>query len=226
MCTQLASACARNGMRCAVTLSMVLAALASSTTVLAGVIPIAPPPSVLPGVLESNTDAYRFDEQQVLLGVAVAVDIATPGLYDNSNPDDPGVIPAGTWVRSYFLHRDPVGSAFGVVTGTVISPTKVLGIIFSDANLDATDPLVGALGTTYPTGTGFRGMEIPFIITPDEIFWDGNQVTVSFESDAALVVDQIRVLAEIPEPASATITLSGCFALGWAARRRARRLAA
>lgn len=201
--------------------SLVAAFLATfSFSARAALIPIAPPPSVVPGALESNVDAWVFVEKQVTLQAPIAVDISAPGKYDNSNPNSVGVIPAGTKVQSYFIHRDPVGEQVGSIIGVAIAPTKILGIITTDANLDATDALLGSPATIYPTGTAFRGMEIPYVI-PDSLTWFNNFITIAFQSNAAAVTDQIRVIALVPEPPSQFLIM-GALAGMWIFARRNR----
>jgi hypothetical protein len=192
----------------------------SGTIASAALVPIPAPLSVLPGALESNTNAYLFVEKQVVLPYAVTVDISVPGLYNNSNPGSISTIPAGTRVQSYFIHRDPVGNAYGTVLGAAISPTKILGIIYSDALLDATDALLGNAGTLYPTGVANRGMEIPYAITPDVIGWNANYIAIAFQSNAAAVTDQMRILAVVPEPTSAALLALGGLGLVYLAARR------
>ena len=69
----------------------------------------------------------------------LVVDMATPATYMTSL--SLGFIPAGTTVRSYMIHADPVGSpdndqSFG---GSVRFSKDIVGIISTTGNLDATD---------------------------------------------------------------------------------------
>jgi hypothetical protein len=181
-----------------------------------GLIGISPPPSVMLGALQSQTNAYIFKESTETLSAPLAVDIDVAGTYNNSNPNAPGVIPAGTTVTSYFITHESVNNAFSTVLGFAISPDKILGIITTDAGLDATDSVLGHSGTLYPTGLAFRGLEMPYSITPDAVTLGPSYLTISFTSNTAAVLDQIRVItvAQIPEPTSLCLAgLGGLLAL-------------
>lgn len=186
-------------------------------------IPIAAPPSVLPGALTSQTDAYVFLESTLTLGAPLPVDISLPGLYNSNSPTSVGAIPAGTNVSSYMIHHESVDQQYSFIYITFTFPNPVLGIITTGPGLDATDLTLGNPGTTYPTGLDFRGLEMPYTITPDSVFWAGNQVFVGVASTTALILDQMRVITQVPEPGSITLSVLGV--LGFAAfcwRRRSK----
>lgn len=193
----------------------------------AATVPIAPPPSVLPGALTNQTDAYLFLESTLTLSSPLAVDISSPGLYNTSSPSSAGVIPAGTDISSYMIHHESVSQQYSFIYITYTFPEPVLGIITTDAKLDATDLTLGAPGTLYPTGLEFRGLEMPYTITPDSVFWAGNQVYVAVASTTALILDQMRVITEatipVPEPGSITLSVLGAVGLAvmcWRKRRK------
>lgn len=111
---------------------------ATITAVLPDVVKLAAPPaSVLPNQLESDTDIFAFDEKQcVTAGVAVQT--------------DQGVIPAGTPFSCHFFHADPATVPPGVLlTGRAMFDTEIMAVISASADLDATDGICGD-GTTYP----------------------------------------------------------------------------
>lgn len=178
------------------------------------------PASVLEGVLESNTDAFIFHESTTTLAAPMSVDISTPGLYNLANPDSPGAIPASTVVSSYFLHRDSVNEELSTVTVFGTFPQEVLGIIIEDENLDASDPILGAPGTLYPTGLDFRGLEVPYLSLADVVFWSGNMVFISVQSTTAEVLDQVRIITAVPEPGSLALGLAAAPVAWWSWRRR------
>jgi len=70
-----------------------------------------------------------------------------------------GSVDAGTRVNCYFLHYDPVGSGPGQVSGRMNFNGDILGIICLDAELNASDPILGNPDTIYPTGKASRGFE-------------------------------------------------------------------
>jgi hypothetical protein len=201
-----------------------LATAACAATAQAATIPIVAPPSVQPGALTSQTNAYVFLESTQTLNAPLSVDISAPGLYNSSSPTSLGVIPAGTDVSSYMIHHESVDSQYSFIYITFTFPEPVLGIITTDANLDATDLTLGNPGTAYPTGLEFRGLEMPYTITPDSVFWAGNEVYVAVASTTALVLDQIRVITAanipVPEPGSISLALLGAAGLALACYRR------
>jgi hypothetical protein len=170
------------------------------------------------GQVESDSQAFYLVEQQgVTLGSDLSVGAA--GTYDQANqPTFAGSIPAGSVVDSYLLHFDPVGSSGGsqqTVLGSITFDQAVLGVIFSrnagpngEIGLNATDDSVnffGLAGTTYPTGSGLRGI---FDDASDgySFFASGNTLSFAF-SGLNNSLDEIRVLVDstgavsaIPEP--------------------------
>jgi hypothetical protein len=158
------------------------------------------------------------------LAAPLPVDISAPGLYSIVSPDSPGVIPSLTTVNSYMLHHESVDSKLSGVILSYSFPQPILGIIVTDTKLDATDALLGNGGTSYPTGLDFRGLEIPYLLLADVVFWSGNQVFLLVKTDTALVLDQVRVITAVPEPATIWLAIAaGPIAL--LARRRWRRIA-
>jgi hypothetical protein len=188
----------------------------------AALVIIAAPPSVQLGALQSQTAAYLFQESTVTLGAALSVDIATPGLYNIGSPDNVGAIPAGTNVHSYMLHHESVDNKLSTVTVAGSFPNPILGIIVSDAFLDASDPILGNNpGTSYPTGLEYRGLEIPYLLLSDVVFWSGNQVFISVKTTTAAVLDQIRIITAVPEPSTICLALAAApLALLLRKRRR------
>ena len=181
----------------------------------------------MPGALTSQTDAYVFLESTLTLGSPLAVDISSPGVYNSNTPGSAGVIPAGTDVSSFMIHHESVSQQYSFIYITFTFPEPVLGIITTDAGLDATDLTLGNPGTLYPTGLDFRGLEMPYTITPDSVFWAGNQVFVAVASTTALILDQMRVITEatipVPEPGSITLSVLGALGLAvmcWRKRRK------
>jgi len=193
-----------------------------SSTAGAALISISAPASVVPGALASAADVYIFLESTQTLGAPVDVDIIAPGLYNLADPDNPGVIPAATAVNSYLIHHDSIGFLPNTAAVSYVFPHKVLGIIINDANLNASDPILGNPGTTYPTGLDYRGLELPYLFLNDVVFWNGNEVTITGKSVTALVIDQIRVITAVPEPSS--LALAGiALPIAWLVRRRCHR---
>jgi len=125
--------------------------------------PIRAPGSVMigsKGALESNTLIRVFCEQKdYALPANVGTNISGPGYYDSVGSMTGGSVGAGTRVNSYFLHFDPAGSEGAQVSGRMNFNGDILGIICLDAQLDASDSVLGNPGTLYPTGHKARGFE-------------------------------------------------------------------
>ena len=160
---------------------------------------IAPPPSTLPGALQSNTLNYVFDEMQgVAVPGSIPVDITTPGFYNNAASLTPGVILTGTVVDVHFIHFDQVGPGVNSSTGTVEFDGDVIGIQVLSATLNTADGL-GTAGA-YPTGNPSRGLEwtSEFVTLLPSL----RQVRVNLETSN--VIDQVRVFTRPddgpPEP--------------------------
>ncbi len=82
-------------------------AVVTGTTGSAAVAPI--PASLTLGAFESDSQARIMFERSRNLPEGQEVDIRQPGLVDQTTDLTPGLIPAGTAVRSYILHADSVG---------------------------------------------------------------------------------------------------------------------
>jgi hypothetical protein len=195
------------------------AALLAANSAAAALIVIPAPPSVLPGAIQSQTDAVLFQESVRTLASPLSVDIAAPGLYTTASPNAPGTIPALTQVTSYMIHHESVANVFSSVLVSFTFPQPILGVITSDPLLDATDGTLGNPTTSYPTGLTNRGLELPFPITPDAVFWSGNQVFFQVESNTAAILDQLRVITSVPEP-STLLLLALSIVSASASRRR------
>lgn len=190
----------------------------------AALIIISAPASVLPGAIQSQTDASIFFESTTTLLAPLPVDIIAPGTYNVADPDNPGAIAAGTKVNSYFLHHESVANQLSTVIVAGSFPNPILGVIINDTFLDASDPILGNPGTLYPTGLDYRGLELPYTALADVLFWSGNQVFISVKSTTADVLDQVRIITAVPEPSTfvlAAIGGLGLFLCG-ARRRRSR----
>jgi len=180
-----------------------------AATANAALIPIPAPPSVLLGALPGqNNNAFIFFESFEVLSGPLAVDITGPGFYDINSPGVPGVIAQGTRVLSYMIHHESPHEDIVSVTGGWIFPNTILGIMFEDATLNASDAVLGDPGTLYPTGLDFRGFELTtFPILPDAILWSGDR-TVFVRSNSRRLVDQLRIVTAVPVPVPGTIWLA------------------
>jgi hypothetical protein len=185
---------------------------------------IAPPTSVEEGALEDSGTAVIFAERQrFLLASDLSVDATNPGAEVNASGigGDPGLISAGTLVDSYLVHFDPVGQPtdLNVTAAWSVgfeSTNRILGLIYSDALLDASD-FLGAPGTAYPTGLEFRGTT-GSSEGNDSLLWSQFTAMSGLQS-VTVAVDQVRVIVAASEPVSVLLTLPALLAFGMLRRK-------
>jgi hypothetical protein len=174
----------------------------------------AAPASLAPGALENNRTMYAFDERQgVRLSSAVTVDFAEPGAYTR-NEIWPAMtvhertIPSGTWVNSHYVHMDVTTPRATTLRATITFDSDILGVIVTDARLQATDGTLGAPGTVF-ADSARRTVELEnadrLVISADRRSID---ITMAL-SDVPL--DEFRVLTASPsmDVTPPTITFSG-----------------
>ncbi|MEZ5065880.1 MAG: T9SS type A sorting domain-containing protein [bacterium] len=155
--------------------------------------------------LASDSTAWLFPEGvQVELTSPLALDITSPGTY--GEPLTPGDVPAGEYVTSYMLHWDRAASA-GDPTfyqGRVRFDGEILGLILTDASLDASDSVLG-LAMTYP-GTN-RQLELSTGV--DSVQWTPDNV-IRIDARSTSATDEIRVILRAPSRnVSFSITAGG-----------------
>ena len=142
---------------------------------------INPPASVATGALESDQYARSFAERY-------SQTLTSPLTVGGTT------IPAGTKVNSYYLHADHVGTAnvANTLTGSEWFGTKVLATATTATDLQATTPLLGATGTTYPTSTD-QGLEFDDSVTK---FTD--QTGVNYTLNSYNASDAVRIITLAP----------------------------
>lgn len=158
---------------------------------------IDPPPSVKPGDLTSKDYAFVFEERRgVELSGSIDADAVNPGRYAANGALHDPTVPAGTWLSSYYLHFDPPGLGTSSVSGSVTFDRRILAVIERDGKLRDSNTL-GASGTDYPGFLSDRGYELD-----DEEWFEisDDQFRLSFQCQALLGVDDLRVLTEGPGP--------------------------
>jgi hypothetical protein len=210
-------------------LGLVLSAHASTLVSTSGQVAVlaTPPFSVAVGGLESNLNAYVFQESQLTLAAPVFTDISTPGDYATVGSLTPGMIAAGTPVDVYMLESQPASLPLGGLNyrtyeGSLTFNEPVLGIIVETTGLRNTDSALGAPGTLYPPMTAtYSGIELN---TPgctgsgcgnDAVVLSPNRETVNFDFVTNFSeVDEIRIItAATPEPGGIALTLLGLLPL-------------
>jgi hypothetical protein len=192
------------------------------------------PAAVTPEALTTNPanqhlSAFVFEERQnVTLASNLNVDVADDLTYIPSAFAHPlamppgGVIPAGTQVNSVYVHFDTPLATFGVADFVVHLNENILGVIFTDDLLDASDLILGAGGTIYPTNLDLRGTifdpleaigsENVFIGVPGDGLGPSRDIIFRMEVEA--VLDGARIITQpIPEPMSTHLVVIALSAI-------------
>lgn len=182
------------------------------------IVQIAAPSDLRLHALESSEHMFLMQEHDDLtLSADLALDGVNTGLIDAEASAQPGLVSAGTNVDVYLVHADPVGSERAYNTATITFGVDVLGVIFLTETLAASDTLNGPAPYLF-TDNIWRGAEIG---TPDPLDWyelseDRRRLTIHFGTDSAM--DEMRIITEVPTPATAMVMLAGLG--GLTARRR------
>lgn len=175
---------------------------------------IGAPPSCLPGAL-IGPPAFCWNEQTNVTSSALGVNLTSNGLYSGWTPNF-GVI-AGQF-DSHFIHFDAL-SGVANVTGTVTFSQAIVGVIYDESLLSASDAGFGAFGTVYPTGNFFRSTS-GNMLGNSTIGVSGN--TLYFDLWAMApgnYLSEIRVLTHsVPTPGS--LALLGLGGIACVRRRR------
>lgn len=113
-------------------------------------VPSGRPSSSESGAWESSEDlAFIIHERDDVLDSSLQIDLrAESGMYGvGAASPMADLIPAGTPITSYLLHFDPSDlSAATSATGTISFERPLLGVIFTDATLASSDPLLASVG--------------------------------------------------------------------------------
>lgn len=155
---------------------------------------IEPPKSVELEQKTSNEFIFAFQEREITLESDLQVDITKPGKYGpNSSLEEvltPGKIKKGTKVTSYFLHFDGEDSDVEQ-SGSITFSQEILGIIVTDSKLDATDDILGATDTAYPTNLDARGQDVG---GQDSVTLEEDRRTLKVKSSVFGSTDHFRVI--------------------------------
>jgi hypothetical protein len=153
---------------------------------------ISPPPTLQEGTpsLDSNTITWVFPERgPIRLPNDIVVNRTIAGLFDSGSNEN-AVIPAGSWVCSYYVHADRVDDNAQLTGQLQFSTANIIGLIYQRAEMTACSYLQ-APATTYFTSVLENDDSMTLDLTPGS-----NRVTWSMTSGGAL--HSIRVLVNCP----------------------------
>lgn len=175
---------------------------------------VAKPADAQLNVYESSQNVRVWLEDTLTLSADLTgVDAVSAGTYQTNADLGNFTIASGTFLSSYMLHFDPLGSGAASYNGSVTFEQKIIGVFVRDARLDGSDAVLGG-GTLYYTG-GNRGWEP----ASEDFAISVGEYTISISGAASSPMDEYRVVTEgVPEPA--TMTILGLGALAAATRKR------
>jgi len=173
-----------------------------------------------PGPGSGDEGGRYFTEGQAdLTGILLNVVNPTPEvIYGPEQGGSPGMFAPGTYGTSHTIFWDPLNGTPGTHTSTYTFNDRIAGIIWSTSLLAASDPVFGLPSVIYGGAFGARGLEDHLATSRDNVFADISGKTLTFNSQAAVPGDWIRVIT-VPEPSSVALLGLGVGAL---ARRRRR----
>lgn len=154
-----------------------------------------------------------WDEQQGVTVGGLPVDLSINP--SSSTFPTPGAVSG--LIDSHFLHYN---DWVVPVAGTVTFNAPIIGVAYNDVFLSISDP-VGALGTVYPTGNTWRGINTLANPGASIVSISGNTLTFHVEVvPGAPDFDQVRVFTH-PVPTPGSVALLAIGGLMSARRRRA-----
>ena len=161
-------------------------------------------------------NVYTWDEQ-IAPAINVGLNLFGNGTYTGFSPYFAGFLSAGA-VESHILHFDP-GAAPPFATGSVSFSGTILGAIFDESLLSATDASHGALTTVYDTGNPFRSFNSN-VLGNTTLTIAGNTLSFQFVPTPGQInrMYEVRVFTLVPTPG--VMSLAGLAGLVGLRRKR------
>lgn len=163
-------------------------------------------------------NVYTWNEQTAPVS-NVGINLFGNGTYTGFSPYFAGWLSAGA-VESHMLHFDP-GAAAPFAAGSVSFSGTILGVIFDETLLSATDASLGSLTTVYDTGSVFRSFG-GNVLGNSSLAIAGNTLNYQIMPSPGQInrMFEVRVLTLVPSPGA--ISLAGLA--GIVGLRRVRRV--
>ena len=203
------------GLSVAALLAWAVPAAAAVSSVAGAAEIVTAPTSVAVGVYESSTNVRVFNERQVNLAASLTI-----SFFNQSGVLVPRTLNVGVCVQSHMIHFDEAAGQPAVLTGSATFDMPIIAVIPTNINilgfraLDATDPVFGVLGTTYPT-VGNNSRSVEAILGGDSLsysFAQPSRLGFTLNSDG---FDQMRVLTECaPDPVVPEVPVAVMLPLG------------
>ena len=154
--------------------------------------PVAVPANTRLNALESNTVMRVFNEGHFITTANdIALDMSEPGTYTGGVGLTPSILSANNILNSYLVHFDTVGGVQRTVSATLTFDEPILGVVFTENNLVASDGLLGNVLTSYDTVFSTRGVEDN---GSDIVTWETDGRTLNLTLRVNVFLDQVRVI--------------------------------
>lgn len=165
----------------------------------------------------TGPSVYAWDEQAAAVS-SIGINLFGNGVYTGFSPYFAGFL-TSPGVQSHILHYDPVNNPIAAA-GSVSFSGSILGVIFDESLLTATDGILGSLGTVYDTGNPARSFGGD-ILGNSSLTIAGNTLNYQISASPGQInrMFEIRVLTLIPSPGTATLA-AGAGLVGLRRRRR------
>ena len=176
------------------------------------------PKSVRAGTFEHDSIMVFEEQADVALPKALLVVRGASFQQDAPQPSVPDriTLPAGTRVRSYYVHFDNVGTGRREVQskGSITFDQPVLGLVIPSVGLKQTDSWLAHAETNYETDIN-RTLEMRFMGSKtykpqpnisgryDEVYLGADGRTVEMDLLASWSVDQFRILVRVDDDENA-----------------------
>jgi hypothetical protein len=185
------------------------------------------PHSFMSGADDGPNVKVYLEDANVTLSAPLFVDRIGPNFGDFNNAGSgSGSIAAGTQVTDYLLHYDFNGTGGNNdAVGTITFSTPILGLMVFDSALNNSDAVLGVAGVTYYTGID-RGLDNNTVNQghgDDQFSVTNNGLTLNITDwTTTNIIDEVRVIVAVPEPATFIVPLLAAISLGIARQQRNR----